>query len=497
MSGYKFGLKSGRMKAAKFVSFLFPLGLVLFFLLPYILFLPFFTWHFQLEFSEFFWAAKNSIIQAGAAAGLSVIIGSFLSFGVLQLPELYQKIILRVLLLPFVLPVFFSILISFSLLKPFPMGHIGIIFIFTLINLGFSVYQITFALRQRLGSLAWVSEIYGISKFTFTRKVLIPLISSDLKLNFILIFLFCISSLAIPLVAGGGKSTNLEVLIYEKIFVEQNWDAAWFIVLIQSSIIFLLSYFYLSSQSFEEKTFRPHQFLKSKVALSGLFVYLVAYIGGYTLNLFASLSKAATLIEFRSELIQSTINSILILICTLIVTGIILGLWVLDYVENLRHNFVAHLISVSTVLVGFSFYLTFPQSQAFDYLKMPLAFSIIFLPLLFKMFLEKNLDSLKTQIAVAKIYSVSYPKIVLEILFPQLRIPLAGGLSFLFISLISDFAISRSLGTQTLTLGLMAQSFLTSYRLESAYLLSFYILFIWFTFSVMAYVFLKDPNGNN
>ena len=497
MSGYKFGLKSGRMKAAKFCSYFAATSLVMFFLLPYILFLPFFKWNFHINLNEFFWAVKNSFIQAGSAAALSVGIGCFLSFGVLQLAETYQKIILKTLLVPFVLPVFFSILISFSVLRPFPMGHLGVIFIFTFINLGFSVYQMTYAIRQKMGSFAAVSEIYGISKLTFFRKILIPLISSDLKLNFILVFLFCISSLAVPLVAGGGKSSNLEVLIYEKIFIDQNWDVAWLLILIQSCGVFLLSFFCLRNKVFPQITFKPHVFLKSKLALLGVVLYLAIYIGGYALNLFGSFSKLPQLLEFQNEIIQGTLNTLLILISTFAATSLILILWIFDYIQNLRPHFAAHLISVSTVLVGFSFYLVFPQSQSSDFLKMPLAFTIIFLPLLFKMFIEKNLESLKTQIAVAKIYSISHLKIFLNILFPQMRRPLAIGFSFLLISLISDFAISRSLGTQTLTLGLLAQSFLTSYRLELAYLLSFYILCVWFGLSTVAYFFLREPNGNN
>ena len=497
MSGYKFGPKSGRMKAAKFPRYLISACLFIFFLLPYILFLPFFKWQIHVDLPEILWAAKNSLIQAGSAAALCVVVGSFLSFGVFQLSEVNQKIISKILLLPFILPVFFSILISFSVLRPFPMGHAGVIFIFTLINLGFTVYQITFAIRQKLGSFAAVSELYGISKFKFFRKILVPLISADLKLNFILIFLFCISSLAVPLVAGGGKSSNLEVLIYEKIFIDQNWDTAWLLILIQSTGVFLLSYFCLRNNSFSVKAFNSHGFIKSKLALFGLAIYLVTYIGGYTWNLIQAFSAASKLLEFQNEIIQSTLNTFLIVICTLILTVLILLLWIFDYAQNLRPNFVTHLISVSTILVGFAFYLTFPQAKLFDYLKMPLAFSIIFLPLLFKMFLEKNVESLKTQIIVAKIHSISYPKIILEILFPQLRKPLAVGFSFLFICLISDFAISKSLGTQTLTLGLMAQSFLMSYRLELAFLLSFYMLFIWFAFSAAAYFFLKDTNGTN
>ena len=58
------------------------------------------------------------------------------------------------------------------------MGHVGVVFIFIFINLGFTAYQIAFAIQQKLGSFAAVSEVYGISKLTYCRKILIPLISS-------------------------------------------------------------------------------------------------------------------------------------------------------------------------------------------------------------------------------------------------------------------------------------------------------------------------------
>lgn len=497
MNGFKSGQKFERMKEIKPSLRFLSIFLVTFFLLPYIIFLKFFSIHAVINFSELIWVLKNTTLQGAGAAVICVVLGSYLALGILQLPENRQLFISKLILFPFVLPSLFSILISFSLIHPFPMGPVGVIFIFVLMNLGFSIFQITQAIKEKVGSLAKVSEVFGIRRNLFLRKILIPLIWPDLKLNFVFIFLFCISSLAVPLVAGGGKGTNLEVLIFEKIFIDQTWDIAWVLMVIQTLIVFTLSYYYLKSRPFETKFFQPHFFLKSKLALVGVGVYFFLYIGGYVTSLVHSFSYFESLVDFKKDILQSTIDSLIFMMLVLIACYVILMAWITDYIQNLKHNLAIHLISISTVLVGFSFYLLFPQTKNYDLVKIPLAFAILFFPSLFKMLFEKKLTQLKQQVIVAKVFGLSRAQIILQIIFKQMRPQLIMAISLLMIWVLSDFAISKSLGTQTITLGLLTQSFLSSYRLESAYLLSFYILIIWSLLSLGAYFILKESHGDD
>lgn len=462
-------------------------ALFLIFILPYILFFKYFTLNIDLNISELLWALKNSLIQSVGGALFCVVMGAYFALGLFQFPLKAQKILVKLVLLPQILPSLFSILIAFSIVNPFPMGHLGVIFIFILVNLGFSSFQFYNAIQEKVGQLALVSEIYGIGRFRFYRKVLLPLLWPDIKLSFTFVFLFSLSSLSIPLVAGGGKGTNLEVLIFEKIFIDQNWSTAWFLMLLQSSLVFGLSYFFLKNRSYQTKDFSAHRYTKSKLAAVGVCTYLAIYIGGYLYNLAGSLDSLDFVSDYISEIQTSTFKTLEILMIVLIAGYFILLGWVTDYVQRLKHNMAINLISVSTVLVGFAFYLTFPQTQRFDLIKIPLAFVILFSPGLFKMFFEKRIDQMKMQIFVAKTLGIPKSKIIYEIIFKQLKHQLFMAVSLLTIWSLSDFAILRSLGTQTQTLGLMTQSFLTSYRLEAAYLVSFYILMIWFILSTIAY----------
>ncbi|MBC7464373.1 MAG: ABC transporter permease subunit [Bdellovibrio sp.] len=462
-------------------------SLFLIFILPYILFFKYFTFDINLNLSELLWALKNSFIQSAGAALFCVVFGVYFALGLFQFPHKVQNVLTKLVLLPQILPSLFSILIAFSIVDPFPMGHLGVIFIFILVNLGFSSFQFYNAIQEKVGQLALVSEVYGIGRFCFYRKVLLPLLWSDIKLSFTFVFLFSLSSLSIPLVAGGGKGTNLEVLIFEKIFIDQNWSTAWFLMLFQSSLVFALSYFFLINRSYPAKDFSAHRYTKSKLAAVAVCAYLAIYIGGYLYHLVRSFDSLEFMSDYVSEIQASTFKTLEILIIVLVSSYFVLLGWVTDYVQRLKHNMAVNLISVSTVLVGFAFYLTFPQTRNYDLIKIPLAFVILFTPGLFKMFFEKRIDQMRIQIVVAKSFGISKTKIIHEIIFKQLKRQLFMAVSLLTIWSLSDFAILRSLGTQTTTLGLMTQSFLTSYRLDAAYLVSFYILMIWFILSAIAF----------
>ncbi len=483
------------MKVSSFRGYFFTVLLLVFFLFPYVSFLRFFNWQVAITSSELIWVLKNSFLQSVVAAVICVTLGFYFSLGLFQLPEKIISVVSKIVLLPQMLPTLFSILIAFSILNPFPMGHLGVIFIFVLINLGFSVYQISLAIQNKLGQLALVSEVFGISKNQFRSRVLIPLVWADLKLNFLFTFLFCFSSLSVPLVAGGGKGTNLEVLIFEKIFIEQSWDSAWLLMVLQMTVVFLISYFFLRSRSYTAQAFKQHFFYKSKPAAIGLLTYVAGYVGIYLLSVGSSLGGLDDILLYQDDVITATRNSLLLVLGLLCVSFIVLIVWIFDYVNTLRHSIAMHFISVSTVLVGFSFYIFFPLSSRSDFLKMPLAFGILFFPVVFKIFFEKQIDQLRHQIVAAKVFSISPGVIVFQVILRQVLRPLFFAASFLMIWTLSDFAISRAVGTQSQTLGLISESFLTGYRLDAAFLISFYILILWLFLTAMLHFVFKGIYG--
>ncbi len=467
-------------------------SLLLYFLIPYFIFLSYFKFSFGLDYGELFWAFRNSLNQATLTAFIAVALSIPVSQGLFLLPEKTQRWVSRLLIIPQIFPALYSILIGFSILNPFPMGTKGVVFLFVLINLGFASLMTYAATQSRLGKLSVLSEVYSLGRGSFFTRIYFPLLRSDLVVSFFMIFIFCLSSLSVPLIAGGGKGTNLEVLIYEKIFIEQNWSSAFSLCLFQSALIFGLSFFVLRNKKKDsEGDFEAGNYLKSYTGLFLIAVYLFIYLGGYSIGLIKSFDYMEFIYQYAADLMTVTIFTTKALIGYLLVNLTLLVLWLLDYLNTRRFNLAINLISVSTVLVGFTLYLALPLTRDYDVLKIIFAMSILFFPSLFKLFLQQPIEGLQSQIAVSQIYGLSKTTIIIEIIFKQLSRQMYLWLSFLIVWFVSEFAVLKSLGVQTQTLGLWTESFLSSYRLPLSYLMSFYILIYWFLAMLVVYLIIK------
>ena len=483
------------MKANKLTQTLFNqinhYGLVLYFIIPYILFLKFFQVHFQFDYRDFFWGFKNSIIQSGLTASFVTLLSVPLSLGLFRLSSKQLGVVRKLLLIPQILPALFSILIAFSIFKPFPMGTIGIVLVFSLVHLGYSVLKINLAIQEKLGSSCLIADVFGIGSIDFYKQIYFPLLKTDLLTNFVLIFTFCFSSFSIPLVAGGGLGTNLEVLIYEKIFIAQDWSTAWVYSGIQSLFIFFLSWFFLRKKEQAASSFVLTNRLISTWSLLFVLLYLALYLGGYLWGITHALSSLHQLAEFYSDLWQASWVSLKGLMLFLMFCFVLLFLLIFDLVGYRRHSFVSHLISPSTILVSFVFYLLFPQTAGFDTIKMVLAMSILFFPSLYKSFIERPLTQLQDQLLIAEVFGLSKMQMVVDVVLRQIKKPILLWMSFLIVWFLSDFAVQRALGNQSQTVGLLAEGFLSSYRLSLAYLISFYILVFWFVVVAVLYFILE------
>ena len=472
------------MKAYKLVSY----ALVFYLLVPYFLFLSFFDFNFNVDLQELLWAFKNSFTQSFLAATFVTSLSVPLSLGLFQFKGRSYETFKKLLLVPQILPSFFSILIAFSIWKPFPLGSVGITFVFTLVHLGFAVVLIHTATRERMGPYPIVAKVFALSRWKFLTKIYFPLIRKDLIACFLLIFIFCFSSFAIPLVAGGGRDTNIEVLVFEKIYISQKWSMAWTISVFQGLFLTFLSLLLVRNSNATKREFLFSQYLHSNFGFGFILIYLAVYFGGYAFGLLQALPDFLKVSLFYSELLTASFYSLSLFFVYVFITFTLVYFWLYDFANRQKLNFGRNLIAASTMMVGFSFYLYFPQSRGWDYFKIPLAMSILVFPVLFKSFLERPLLDLKDQVVTAKVFGISNFKIILKILLPQMSAAISIWFSFLTIWFLSDFATLRALGTQTQTLGLMAESFLTSYRISLAYLMSVYILLVWMMVLVLGFV---------
>ncbi len=479
------------MKAFK-PAHLLSSGLLFYFLLPYVIFLTYYRFSFDFNLAELFWVIKNSLLQAGLTAMICVVLSLPMSQGLFALSEKWQSITLRLLIIPQILPALFSILIAFSLFDTFPMGSIGIIILFVFTNLGFATLLAYSAAREKLGALPVISEIYSLGRYGFFTQVYLRVLRRDLIANFLLIFIFCLSSFSIPLIVGGGRGTNIEVLVYEKIFVEQNWPAAFGLCMVQALFIFVISYFMLKNRKSDEKAeFSSGRYLESYFGVLLIFIYLLLYFGGYLVGLVKSLSYFGFIAEYWAELASVTWFTSKALVFYLLLNFLLLWLWLLDYLKNLKFNLAINMISVSTVLIGFALYLFFPLTKDFDILKIVFAMSVLYFPGLFKLFLQGPIENLHRQVLISKMYGLSSSTIIIEIILKQISQKLFLWLSMLTIWFISEYALFKALGVQTQTLGLFSEGFLSSYRLPASYIMSFYILVYWVAVMLILYFSLK------
>lgn len=478
------------MKEIK-TDYLLRIGLFSYFLIPYFILIKYYDFSFYFNYTELLWALKNSTVQSTFASFVVVGLSIVMSQGLFLLSDKIQLVLKKLLIIPQILPALYSVLIAFSLIHPFPMGTTGIVFLFILINLGFATLMTYSATEEKLANLALISEIYSFTAYRFYTQVYFPLMRSSLGVLFFTIFIFCMTSFSIPLLVGGGKGTNLEVLVYEKIFIEQNWPVAIGLCLFQSLMTFGLSFFMLNVKKNNSAVFNVGSYIKSYFGFFMILIYLALYIGGYVIGLLKSFSHIDFIFQYASEVMQATVFTTKALFFYLGLNILLLVLWLIDYLKNQRFNLAINLISVSTALVGFSFYLVFPTDKAFDIGKIILASSILFFPALFKLFLQSPIESLRSQVMISQIYGLPKSVVIIEIIFKQITRSLFLWLSFLIIWFISEYAILRALGVQTPTLGLLTQNFLSGYRLPMSYLISFYILVYWFLMTLVVYLISK------
>ena len=143
-------------------------------------------------------------------------------------------------------------------------------------------------------------------------------------------------------------------------------------------------------------------------------------------------------------------------------------LWPDRWIERIMGGFV----SPSTVMIGFGLILVSQKLGILnEWVRLGFGFWILFFPTLFRWGGLSELKMLEAQIQNAQILGAGPWKIFSEVTFPQVlaRATWLGGVGAFWIA--GEFALSRLLMNQDRTLGLIAQSFLSSYRLSLGTLL--------------------------
>lgn len=461
--------------------------LALFFLFPFLVLFYFFRIKFDYDIKEIFWALKNSLAQSFATAFLSVFFGFFGALGLFKVKNRFQQLLKFLILFPVFLPSLFTVLIGVSILYFMPLGSLGIIYFLTLIYLGFSVSVIHEELNSQLGQLGFVADVYGVSKAAFFFRILLPLAKKSIGYTFVIVFVNAMTAFTIPLIVGAGRGTNLEVLIYEKIFIEQNWSSAAGLGLLQLTLIAVLAYFLQTRPVVSLREYKESRLVGSWIGLAGLLFYLWHYFSGY-IKLTWEWQDSYYLAEvFNSGLVLAMYQSLILFVfCLAVFSALMLAVLYLKYSQK-EFSYLNFFLNPSSVLVGFSFYLVMPsQGLFFSMLKVSLVMGAVAFVGFMKFVFENQMQLFENQVKVARTFGIDFFSFVFKIYFPQIKRRLHFAFSFLFIFVISEFGLVKASGAEIKTLGTEMASYLWSYRMEGASIISFLILGLWLVATIIS-----------
>lgn len=434
----------------------------------------------QFDLAEFLWALKNSFWLGGVSSLLSLILGFLLSFGLgfseQKLPRL-SGYLRQALLFPIYLPPFFVILIFFYWFDFAPLGLASSALAQTLTYAGMVAVLLSRIFSEALSDLSEVAQVQGLSrgKFFWMSRALV---SKPILAVVLFVFAVSFSSFSIPLVLSGGKGTTLEILIYEKVKISQDFGSALSFSLFQSLLLGL--FFWLISSQFSVSSFRTRssRMFSSRVGFLFLLLWLLVqifpWIGQSREGWDQAWRQLTEAPNFWDELLQACANSLGLAISAMtLVCGLSLGLIYLMIFSKLPQAIRSY-FPLSVSLLGLSGLLLMDilgVEGAYLY-----SLVLMILPALLRLNIESKMQTLEPQIQVAQIMGANKFLVFGRIVFPQVKRELAliAGMTFLWT--LGDFAVAKFFLPSGSTLTLLIENLMTSYRIQGAILLGLIVI---------------------
>jgi len=440
-------------------------------------------WHFQIaarwDWGEFLWALKNSIWQGFWSGVLSCIGGLWLALGLIFCENRFSRWFNFNIffLLPNFLPNLFVLIGLMSLIDPFPIGSIGVVIVHAFINFGLCGVILKEVMKAKLSKLSDVSFILGSSQWHFYSRVLWPLIRKDILQVFFLVFVTTFSSFAIPLVVGGGKGINLEILIFEKMKIYNDWSTAVLISGIQSLLLFAFSLVNFNATTVVDVN--PHlqsRFLESRLSFYLFFFLYLVFFYSYFSGVWEGISSWADFELYSDEIKSGIIGTLIIAI------GVGCGIFALLMAitrlhhTNWFHRFLNGYVAPSTALIGFAFLVIGPNTSLYILAKIILGLALSYVIYLYKMGYGNYLIELQRYKEKASLLGASDNLTFWKVIFPltHKRMFLYSGIAAFWAS--GDYSISKMIANRDISLALLSETFLSHYRIGFSSLLSFILL---------------------
>jgi thiamine transport system permease protein len=451
-------------------------ALLLYLVFPFL----FLLFHFRItnwpEARELAWAFKNSMLQAFFSAFFSLLLGLWVAFGLIcfngGFRRHYRSLLEVLCLLPNFLPPLFILLSLLNFIDPFPMGIIGITIAHTLINFGLVAVMLASTIENKIGNLAELAYVEGASRWQFLKQAFWPILKHDMLLLFLFVFAVCFGSFAIPLIVGGGRGTTMEVLIYEKIRLSSNWSEAVVLAAFQSLFIFTVSFFAKRGGALSTERSANLKILRHFSGVGVLLIIMFFSLLGYAQGVVEGFRQISAFYELQSPLIWNFFGTLAIgMTVGLLSYGSLLVIaycWPSVWFEK----FLAGYVAPSTALCCFAFLILGTNESFWPFIKIPLAFNLLCLASLYRMGWEGVMRGLEKQIDIARTLGAETPQIFKQVILPQIskRAALFAGVAAVWAC--GDYSVSRILAHRDLTLAMMTETLMSSYRLGLATILS-------------------------
>lgn len=380
-------------------------------------------------------------------------------------------------LLPALLPSIFIVVSVLNIVPHFPFGIIGIIILHVFSEVGMVSWIIKRLLSQKLSDLADWAVTTGASTPFFLFRVL-PLIKKDMLYVFLILLFYFLTSFSIPLILGGHTLAGIEIAIFEKVMISNQWNQALSLFVYQCAILVFLLALILSVKSVDsgDIKFRHLILLEKKSGVLPLFLPSVVIM----LSCLWSFTKGLEQIRHESEILDHWIMYIYGSLLVGFLSGgfIFILLTISSYFLQFTKvkYFFASLVTPSFVVLAFACHPSGAWSELSAPVLLSWALAIAFLPAVLRLGVLQVVEQLQQQIEMAYFLGASPRKIFLRITWPQTlpTISLMSGLTAIWA--VGDFSLSRVVIGSDQTLAMWVHSLVEHYRWDSAQLLSMLIL---------------------
>lgn len=432
-------------------------------------------------------ALVASLWQSALSTMISLGLGAWGALGLCALRRPSWILTMELLVLvPAWLPTLFVLLGVMSFVTQFaqfPFGLFGVVMIHVWINAGLVAVALSRLMRARLGGQIELAWLEGATRWQFLRSAIGPSLKNEIAILGLVVFGFCLTSLAVPLIAGGPNAQTLDLFAYQQVQFGQGVGTAMGVAWIEVVLLALLVRWLARPALARRDSVVNLRFLAMPSAL-------IVFVGLGLILVVATLFSLPRGLEQMSDwpqagdvMLEALTGTVLISAGTGILVALALSMIAFLMPHQGFRGWLLALNSPSTLLVGLAFFSLGPALGWFVGFKLMLALTLLFVPVLYRWLIDGALVELREQIFVARTLGASWGLIWRRITLPQLlpELSLTAALAALWAA--GDFALSGLIASQDITLAMLVEDLLSSYRLEMASLMMAILLMIAFLIS--------------